>query len=155
MSDKALAVDLRPATHDDVEGIVACVSAAYGPYVERIGRKPGPMLADYRKLIHEHQVFVAERGGVVAGVLVLAVTKEGFLLENVAVDPAFHGRGIGRRLLQLAEDEARRQGFGSIYLYTHARMTENREHYAKIGYIEYDQRVEDGYARIYMRKPLR
>ena len=86
--------------------------------------------------------------------LVLAVTEEGFCLENIAVDPRFHGRGIGRALLERAEAEARRQGFAGIYLYTHEKMTENQALYSKIGYVEYDRRVEKGYARVTMRKRL-
>ena len=50
--------------------------------------------------------------------------------------------------------EARRQGFGSLYLYTHEQISENRALYSKIGYIEYDRRVEYGFARVYMRKSL-
>ena len=76
------------------------------------------------------------------------------LLDNVAVDPRYHGQGIGRALLGLAEAEARRQRFDSIYLYTHERMTENQGLYIRIGYVEYDRRTEQGYARVYMRKPL-
>ena len=143
---------LRPARATDVDGIEACVDAAYSPYIERIGRKPGPMLEDYSKVIEERQVTVAEFNGTVAGVLVLTTTAEGFLLENVAVLPAH--RGIGKVLLQYAESEARRQGFGSLYLYTHEKMTENQRLYSKIGYVEYDRRVEHGLARIFMRKSL-
>lgn len=61
---------------------------------------------------------------------------------------------MGRRLLELAEAEARRQGFHSIYLATHELMTENRALYARIGYVEYDQRVIAGYPRVFMRKRL-
>ena len=43
---------------------------------------------------------------------------------------------------------------GSLYLYTHEQMSENRALYSKIGYIEYDRRVEYGFARVYMRKSL-
>lgn len=143
---------LRPARATDVDGIKACVDAAYSPYIERIGRKPGPMLEDYSKVVEERQVTVAEFNGIVAGVLVLTTTAEGFLLENVAVLPAH--RGIGKALLQYAESEARRQGFGSLYLYTHEKMTENQRLYSKIGYIQYDRRVEHGLARIFMRKNL-
>ena len=143
---------LRPARPPDVEGIKACVDTAYSPYIERIGRKPGPMLDDYAKVIEERQVTVAEFNGTVAGVLVLAATTEGFLLENVAVLPAH--RGIGKALLQYAESEARRQGFGSVYLYTHEKMTENQQLYSRIGYVEYDRRVEQGFARVFMRKSL-
>lgn len=77
-----------------------------------------------------------------------------FLLDIVAVHPRFHGRGIGRRLLEFAESEARRAGHSDIYLYTHEKMTENRALYSKIGYVEYDRRIEMGYSRVYMRKRL-
>jgi len=143
---------LRPALATDVEGIKACVDAAYSPYIERIGRRPGPMLQDYTKVIEERQVTVADFNGAVAGVLVLAKTAEGFLLENIAVLPAY--RGIGKALLQYAESEARRQGFGSLYLYTHEQMTENQRLYSKIGYVEYERRMEHGFARVFMRKSL-
>jgi len=133
---------------------MACVEAAYRHYIERIGKPPGPMTEDYAKVIQERRVTVAENRGKIAAVLVLAVTAEGFLLENVAVDPSHRGKGLGRTLIELAEAEARREGFDSIYLYTHEKMTENRALYAKIGYVEFDRRTEKGLARVYMRKAL-
>ena len=33
-------------------------------------------------------------------------------------------------------------------------MTENQALYMKIGYVEYDRRVDDGLPRVYMRKRL-
>jgi GNAT superfamily N-acetyltransferase len=130
------------------------VHAAYRHYIERIGREPGPMLEDYADVIRERHVTIAESGGRLAGVLVLDRTDEGFLLENVAVDPVHKGKGLGRALLERAESEAKRAGFDSIYLYTHEKMTENQALYAKIGYVEYDRRVEAGLARVFMRKRL-
>ena len=112
------------------------------------------MLADYADVIRERHVTIAESGGRLAGVLVLDRTDEGFLLENVAVDPAHKGKGLGRALLERAESEAKRAGFDSIYLYTHEKMTENQALYARIGYVEYDRRVEAGLARVFMRKRL-
>jgi GNAT superfamily N-acetyltransferase len=131
------------------------VHAAYRHYVERIGRPPGPMLDDYAEVVRTRQVHVADAGGKIVGVLVLDATGEGFLLENIAVDPAVQGTGLGRRLLELAEAEARRQGHASLYLYTHEKMAENQALYAKIGYVEYARRTEGGLARVFMRKQLR
>jgi glutathione S-transferase/GNAT superfamily N-acetyltransferase len=145
---------IRPADGHDAPGVAACVAAAYRHYVERIGRLPGPMTEDYAKVIRERRVSVAESNGRIAGVLVLTATEEGFLLENVAVDPSHRGMGLGRTLLEFAEAEARREGFDSIYLYTHEKMTENLALYAKIGYVEFDRRTENGFARVYMRKSL-
>jgi ribosomal protein S18 acetylase RimI-like enzyme len=62
--------------------------------------------------------------------------------------------GIGRMLLEFAESEAQRQGFGSIKLYTHEKMFENQSLYKRIGYVEHDRIVENGYSRVYMRKIL-
>jgi ribosomal protein S18 acetylase RimI-like enzyme len=147
-------IEVRPARPDDVPGITACVCSAYSPYVERIGKQPGPMLEDYSQVTRERQVHVATRANSIVGVVVLMVTDEGFYLDNVAVSPAVEGMGVGRLLLELAEREARRQGHDSIYLATHELMTENRALYARIGYVQFDYRVVNGYPRVFLRKQL-
>jgi GNAT superfamily N-acetyltransferase len=95
-----------------------------------------------------------EDAGQVVGSLVLDITEEGFLLDVIAVDPGWWGKGVGKLMLEFAEAEAKRQGFESIYLFTHEKMTENQALYKKIGYIEYDRRLEMGLARVFMRKSL-
>jgi N-acetylglutamate synthase-like GNAT family acetyltransferase len=149
------AYSLRSASSDDVPRVTELVEAAYGHYVERIGMIPGPMTEDYDEVIRNKRVTIVERGDAVVGVLVLNVADEGFVVENVAVHPAERGRGLGRTLLELAEAEARRAGFESVYLYTHEKMTENQALYARIGYVEYDRRPQDGFSLVYMRKQLR
>jgi len=144
----------RRARQADAPAVTALVHAAYRHYVERIAITPGPMTDDYQQVIRDHQVTVAEQDAAIAGVIVLRVTEEGFLIDNVAVHPAHRGRGLGRALLELAEAEARRAGFDSVYLYTHEKMTENLALYSKIGYVEYDRRREQGFSRAYMRKHL-
>lgn len=145
---------MRPATEKDVAAVTTCVHNAFRHYIERIGRKPGPMLLDYEKEIREHQVFVGEYKEQIVGTLVLCVKEEGFLLDVIAVEPWRQGKSVGRCMLEFAEAEAHRQRFKSIYLYTHEKMTENQALYLKIGYVEYDRRFEHGLARIYMRKQL-
>jgi N-acetylglutamate synthase-like GNAT family acetyltransferase len=85
-------------------------------------------------------VIVAERGGEILGLVVVGVDDEGFLVDNVAVDPSHQGTGVGKALLEHAEIAAHDAGFDSIYLYTHERMTENLRLYSRIGYVEYDRR---------------
>jgi ribosomal protein S18 acetylase RimI-like enzyme len=134
--------------------VAELVDAAYGHYVERLGGPPRPMTDDYEEVIRTRQVTVAERDGAVVGVIVLAVTDEGFLIDNVAVHPSHRGSGLGRALLEFAEAEARRARFDSIYLYTHERMTENLALYARIGYVEYDRRSHGEFSLVYLRKQL-
>lgn len=152
VSPRSETVSLRPAAQADVPAISDCVRSAYQHFVARIGRPPAPMLADYARIVNERTVVLAAVGEDIAGVLVLAESEEGFLLENVAVDPKWQGRGVGRKLLEHAEHRARSSGYDCIHLYTNELMVENRYLYTRLGYREYDRRVEQGLSRVYMRK---
>ena len=145
---------VRIANPGDVPAITACVCEAYVHYIERIGKRPGPMLEDFQETVSTAQVHVVESNGRIVGVAVLLVTDEGFYLDNVAVRPSAKGTGVGRTLLELAEAEAKRQGYSSIYLATHELMHENRALYTRVGYREYGRRVVNGYPRVFFRKPL-
>lgn len=114
--------------------------------------KPNPMLDDYESIVGRCQVTVLTKGDALAGLIVLEATDEGFLLNNIAVDPLHRGKGLGSLLLQFAEDEARRQGYGAIYLYTNVKMTENQAIYAARGYSEFSRRAVNGRDAVFMRK---
>ena len=112
------------------------------------------MTEDYADVVRRHHVTVAERSGEIVGLIVLAVGGDGFLIDNVAVDPSHQGNGVGRALLESADAAGRRAGFDSIYLYTHEKMTENIALYSRIGYVEYDRRLHGDARLVYMRKQL-
>lgn len=145
---------LRPAEDEDAPALSRLVDDAYRGYISRLGREPGPMTEDYARVIRERNVSVVESGGKLIAALVLSNGEEGFCVENVAVHPSRQGGGIGRELLHFAEQEARRAGYDSIYLYTHEKMTENLALYSRIGYVEYERRQENGFSRVFMRKTL-
>jgi len=147
-------VTLRPATVADVARLSELVRAAYEHYVDRLGGPPRPMTDDYAEVVRTHRVIVAERGGEIAGLIVLGVGDEGFFVDNVAVDPSHQGIGVGKTLLEHAETAARDAGFDSIYLYTHERMVENLALYSRIGYVEYDHRRHGGARVVYLRKEV-
>jgi len=145
------------ATAADCAAVIACVHAAYVGYVERIGRRPAPMDANYAELIACHTVYVlrAPPAKGLCGLIVLHVEAGGLFVENVAVDPAHQHQGFGRQLMALAEDRARGLGLPEIRLYTHERMTENIALYTRLGFAEVERRSEAGFARVFMRKLLR
>ena len=145
---------IRPARPGEAETLRDVVHAAYRHYIPRIGKPPGPMLDDYAARIADGQAWVLEDAGRVFGILVLEETPEGFLLDNIAVMPDSQGKGFGRALIDFAEAEARRLGFGEIHLYTHALMTENIALYRRIGFVETHRGSEKGYDRVYMTKRL-
>jgi ribosomal protein S18 acetylase RimI-like enzyme len=113
------------------------------------------MLDDYAARVSQDVVWVIEEANTVRGVSVLLPKPDHLLLENIAVDPAYHGTGLGRRLLVFAEAEAMRQGYRELRLYTHETMIENQRLYAKIGYEETGRRTEVGFERVFLRKRLR
>jgi GNAT superfamily N-acetyltransferase len=145
---------IRPADAADLPAIERIVRDAYAKYVARIGKPPGPMLDDYRARIRAHQAWVLETDGSVTGVIILLPEDDYLLLDNVAVDPARHGQGLGRVLMEFAEREARRRGYGEVRLYTHQKMTENIAMYPRLGWQETGRGEQDGYARVFYRKPV-
>ncbi|MFA5393967.1 MAG: GNAT family N-acetyltransferase [Candidatus Ratteibacteria bacterium] len=146
---------IRSSVPDDAPTMRRCAEAAYQQYVERIGKSPAPMHADYASLADGKGTFVAEADGkVVVGLVVLVTNINEIWLDNVAVFPEYQGKGIGGRLIQFAEHEACRRGYSWFDLYTNEAMVENIEIYTHLGYVEISRRTEHGYRRVYMRKNL-
>ena len=146
---------IRRAKADDVDSVQACARAAYAKYVERIGREPAPMVADFARQIELGVVRVAEVESSVVGYVVYFAEGDHIHLENIAVHPTHAGSGIGRRLMEHVEQEAMSGGFAAVELYTNEAMTENLSLYPKLGYLETDRRRQDGFDRVFFRKNLR
>ena len=147
-------VTLRPAEAADLATLRAIAAAAYERYVPRIGRAPAPMSADYAEAVRSRQAWVAVGDDEIAGLIVLVPQPGYLLLENVAVRPAAQGRGVGARLMALAESEARRLELPEIRLYTNEAMTENLAYYPRHGYTETHRAEQEGFRRVYFRKRL-
>ena len=154
MPDQESAATVRRATPADIPALYVVANEAYLLYVPRIGRMPAPMTADYSAAVQSGQAWVAEVDGQVLGLLVLVVCQGYLLIENIAVLPSAQRRGIGARLLTLAEDEARANGLGEIRLYTNEGMTENLAYYPRHGYRETRRAEEHGFRRVFFSKVL-
>ena len=115
--------------------------------------RPGPMDWDYEEFARRGELWTA--GEPPAGVLVLRGGDAHLWVEVVAVEPSAQGSGLGGELMHFAEEEARRRGHGEVRLLTHELMHENRAFYEHLGYQEYELRREEGFSRVYLRKPLR
>ena len=73
----------------------------------------------------------------------------------MAVLPAAQGRGVGARLLALAEEHACGLGLGEVRLYTNEAMTENIAYYTRHGYAETRRYEQDGFRRVFFARPSR
>jgi GNAT superfamily N-acetyltransferase len=147
-------VTVRPADAADVAALRALAVAAYQHYVPRIGQPPWPMTADYAAAVADGHTWVATRNDAVVGLLVLVPQPDHLLLENVAVQPDEQGRGTGSRLLDFAEEQARRLGLAEIRLFTNEAMTENIAYYGRRGYTETHRARDGGFSRVFFRKAV-
>jgi N-acetylglutamate synthase-like GNAT family acetyltransferase len=145
-------VQLRQATEADLPSIRRVINAAYSKYLSRMDKPPAPVLRDYSPAIQAGTIWVT--GNPVIGLISLSEIDATILIENVAVHPDQQGSGLGRQLMEFAEQRARKRQVRHLALYTNEVMTENQAIYAHLGYQATDRRIEDGYHRIYMEKVL-
>lgn len=149
-----MALIFRAAVAGEAEAILSLVRSAYAPYISRMDHEPAPMLADYAYLIENGHVQVAEEERQILGILVSYPRGCHLHVENIAVAPEGQGHGIGRALMNKAEELARGTGLGVIRLYTNEVMQENFPFYEALGYEITGRAVEEGYNRVFFRKDL-
>jgi ribosomal protein S18 acetylase RimI-like enzyme len=145
---------LRLATPEDGPAIAALTDAAYAKYIPLIGRKPQPMTADYAQMAAEGPIWLMYLEEQLAGLLVLELEPEAMLIYSVVVRPDLQGRGLGHRLLALAEEEALKAGYGQIRLYTNEHFTANIELYRRVGYVETRREAYLGTRLVHMAKGI-
>jgi ribosomal protein S18 acetylase RimI-like enzyme len=145
---------IRKAIPQDAARIGAIAHAAYEGYVPRIGRAPAPMRADFAAAIAAGRVDVIEADGTIVAYMIAWPAADGYVIDNIAVDPARQGRGHGRALIDRAAAEARCLGLPAVRLYTNLAMTENLAMYAHLGFVETHRATEDGFDRVYLRWDL-
>ena len=147
-------ISIRLASREDAATVSAITDAAYSKYIHRLGRKPEPMTVDYMEMISKHPVHLLLIGDQPVGVLVLKHEEDQTLIWSVAVHPDYQGRGLGLRLLEHAEQEAREHGRKSIRLYTNSLFDENIALYKWLGYEETRREPFLGSTLVHMTKNL-
>ena len=145
---------IRRAVASDQHAVIECVRAAYGNYIERLGKPPAPMLADYAALIAEGVVYVLTIRGRIRGVLVMMRQGATMFVENIAIAPECQRQGLGRIVMMHIEQQTRKEQLSAIRLYTNELMTENLVFYHKLGFEEEGRSMQDGYQRVFLCKDL-
>jgi ribosomal protein S18 acetylase RimI-like enzyme len=171
---------IRRAVPADLAAIERIITAAFTPYIPRLGRPPGVMKNDYAAFIAAGAAFVrtaapagegdraassgsddgegaagaGRRDGAIEGVIVLVDEENVLYVDTLGVDPAAHGRGHGRALLDFAAAEGRRRGFPALRLCTNLVMHENLSFYRHLGWQETHRGVQAGFERVFYRKAV-
>jgi ribosomal protein S18 acetylase RimI-like enzyme len=145
---------MRLARPEEAPALAALVERAYAPYVPVIGIRPLPMEDDYPARIAAGQAWVLDEDGAIQALLVLEDAPDHLWLDNIAVEPARHGAGTGRQLMDFVFAEAARRGFTEVRLMTNEKMTRNIGIYRRLGFAEYGRREKQGRRAVLMRKVL-
>ena len=115
-------VELRPARPADFDAIVRLLSSAALP-VEDLDVT---MLDGF---------VVATDGDVCVGVVGLAIHESNALLRSLAVEARHRSRGLGARLVDAVEAEARARDVAAVYLLT----TTATPFFERLGYTAHDR----------------
>lgn len=143
---------IRRALPEEREVLDKIVRRAYEKYLDRMPVPPSPMIEDRSAGLEGGNIWVI--GDPPAGMLELQPEKDAMQIKNVAVLPEKQGSGIGRQLLDFAEQQARGTGKTLMTLYTNEVMIENIAVYSHLGYRITDRRREGPYNRVYMEKKV-
>jgi GNAT superfamily N-acetyltransferase len=113
---------MRRATTADAAAVRELTRAAYAKWVPILGREPRPMTADYDAALREHLIDMLHAGGEAVALIEMAPTADHLLIVNVAVAPAYQGRGHGRALMAHAEEVARSLNLREVRLRLYNRL---------------------------------
>ncbi|MBY5334222.1 GNAT family N-acetyltransferase [Rhizobium leguminosarum] len=100
---------------------------------------------------------VAIDGEKLAGCLFLRPEADCLYVGKLAVLPEAQGKGLGRRLLAIAEEEAAALGLPALRLETRIELTDNHAVFAAWGFSRTAEKAHPGFARttfVEMRKVL-
>ena len=145
---------IRPARGGDAAAVARCVRSAYAKYVERIGKEPAPMREDYASAIEAGEVYVLDDGDALVGTITMRPEGDHLFVGSLAVSPGAQGRGLGRRLMEFAASETAAANLPEIRLYTNEQMWENLAFYERLGFEETHRKLDEGYRRVFLRKPV-
>jgi GNAT superfamily N-acetyltransferase len=133
---------VRPAVRADLEalvrllGVLFSIEADFHPDPGRQRRGLARLLEDPARCL----VLVAEEAGAVVGMVTVQLvvsTAEGGdagLLEDLVVDEAHRGTGVGRRLVEAAEAWARARGATRLQLLADVANAPALGFYARVGW---------------------
>lgn len=117
LSDSGLKIAVRKAKPADAGAIAALIASAYAPHPGPFGDAPAGRDGAAAR-IRDHAVWVAQGRGELVGALVLHPQADHMSILELAVLPEAQGQGIGKLLLEFAEQETRRAGLEELRFLT-------------------------------------
>lgn len=139
--------------------IYSLMLKAFTPYVQKLGL--GAIAGPYPWLeaaIKRGEVYIGLEGTEIVGVVTTSCCGENFIIDQLGVDPAQQGKGIGSWLLGQVEQIARQDNMKNLSLQTAEIMPDLLRLYERHGFKETHKALpehgEDEYLRVHMTKVL-
>jgi GNAT superfamily N-acetyltransferase len=140
MSDRPEVI-VRPAAAPDLSGVLALYAQPEIDDGEVLPLETAAKLHGEFALYPDYTLYVAEREGRIAGSFALLIMHNighlgapSAIVEDVVVDPALHGEGIGRQMMQFAIAKARDKGCYKMMLSSNARRERAHAFYEALGF---------------------
>jgi GNAT superfamily N-acetyltransferase len=153
MGDKRTPIETRPgaqirmAVPDDALAIALLLARSFAEYESSYTPEAFAATistsARIRDRIDEGPVWLALRNDAVVGTLSAVARGEALYLRGMAVDPTARGYGIGRELLEGAEEYAIRNGFERLVLNTTPFLESAIRLYEKYGFSHDNEKPDD------------
>ncbi len=141
------------------EEIYRLMQDAFTPYVKKL--RGGPIAGPYPWLeaaIESGDVYVALDGSHIVGLVTTTRQSDELIIDQLGIDPARQGEGIGSWLLENIEQTARSEQVKVISLQTAEMMTDLLRLYARHGFRENRKALpahgDDEHLRVHMEKRL-
>jgi predicted N-acetyltransferase YhbS len=129
-----VSLSIRPARVDDIPSMISVTNAAFAieSFLDGTRTDEERLIAMMQKGIF----LVADHNGqVVASVYIEIRGLRGYF-GMLAVDPAKQGTGLGRAMIEAAEDHCRREGCNAMDLTVLSLRPELPAFYRRFGYVE-------------------
>lgn len=137
-------VVIRKATEEDVEGVLGLLAQLGDPGESGLTVEEGRRILRRMATYPAYAVYVAEGEGRVVGTFALLVMDNlahagapSAVVEDVCVDQAVRGQGIGRALMTFAMERARELGCYKLVLSSNQARIDAHRFYRSLGFVEH------------------
>ncbi len=146
---------IRPARESDIQQIKFLAQTCFAPFVSRMGRKIKMREFDYGKDVRDGKVTVYMVDNSVRGFITTRRDGMDLHIENMAVTAKFRRQGVGRALLDHADQQGIRNKCLRLILHSSVIAFENIAYYRGRGFTEIDRRFAEGQEMVLFERYLR
>ena len=150
---------IRPPTRSELPACETVLCAAFEPFARRLGRHlDNTSFSDLQHSAAKYHLLVALDGSLIKGVAVCTAGGDIWAIDQIAVNPADQGNGIGSALLRRIERDAAGSGANALKLNTPEIMTDLLRLYHRHGFSAVRKGLpehrRDQFTRVFMQKTI-